>query len=504
MIWQIVPSLISFLSLMTVLLVMAKQNRKSRKVPPGPEKIPIIGNLHQVGKLPHRSLQKLSETYGDLMFLQLGSVPALVVSSAARARDIFKNHDLAISGRPTIYPMKKIAYNLSSVSTAPYGDYWREARKIMVLELMTPKRVDSFRHIRAEEVARMIERVATAATEPTPLDLSSVVFALSNTVVSRAAFGTTNNVVVDDFQRIFGQVQHLSGEIRVADFFPRLGWINKINGVDRRVDDIFRDLDSFFNKLIDEHRHRTLSDANTTHEDIIDVLLRLQKDSRQTIRITNQQLKGVLLDIFVAGTDTSAATIVWTMAELIRNPSVKEKAQQEVREIANGKAKVEETDLPKLKFLKQVIKESFRLHPPAPLLVPRETTELCIIDGKYEIPAKTRVFFNASAMSRDPRVWEKPTEFLPERFENSQVDFRGQHFELLPFGAGRRGCPGIGFSIPVVELALANLLFCFDWKLPEGISAEDVDMEEAVGITMHKNTPLCLLPSPAVTVSVSQ
>ena len=155
---------------------------------------------------------------------------------------------------------------------------------------------------------------------------------------------------------------------------------------------------------------------------------------------------------------------------------------------------VDESDLPKLSYLKQVIKESFRLHPPAPLLVPRETIEPCAIDGgKYHIPAKTRVFFNATAMSEDPAVWENPREFSPERFEDSDVDFRGQHFELLPFGAGRRGCPGINFSIPVVELAVANLLFRFNWKLPEGISAEDVDMDEALGIVMHKKTPLCLI-----------
>ena len=196
----------------------------------------------------------------------------------------------------------------------------------------------------------------------------------------------------------------------------------------------------------------------------------------------------------MAGTDSVAATIIWTMTELIRNPTVRRKAQQQVREIAKGKPMVDESDLPKLSYLKQVIKESFRLHPPAPLLVPRETIEPCAIDGgKYHIPAKTRVFFNLTAMSVDPVIWKNPREFSPERFEDSDVDFRGQHFELLPFGAGRRGCPGINFSIPVVELAVANLLFRFDWKLPEGISAKDIDMDESIGIVMHKKTPLCLI-----------
>lgn len=201
-------------------------------------------------------------------------------------------------------------------------------------------------------------------------------------------------------------------------------------------------------------------------------------------------------DVFAAGTDTSSATVEWTMAELIRNPEVKERAQQEVRKACKGKSKVEENDLQKLAYLKLIIKESWRLHPPAPLMIPRETTENCTIDDKYEISAKTRVVLNATAIGTDTKYWENPEKFYPERFLNKDIDFRGQHFELLPFGAGRRGCPGITFAVSLVELALANLLFFFDWELPQGISARDLDMEEALGITMHKKIPLCLVASP--------
>lgn len=173
---------------------------------------------------------------------------------------------------------------------------------------------------------------------------------------------------------------------------------------------------------------------------------------------------------------------------------VKRKAQQEVREIIKGKREVEETDLSKLSYLKLVIKESLRLHPPAPVLVPRETLETCIIGG-FRIPAKTRVFINAASIATDPTYWENPLEFKPERFSNSSVDFRGQNFELIPFGAGRRSCPGINFSVPLIELALANLLLQFEWSLPEGTVDEGLDMEEALGITMHKKTPLVLIAS---------
>lgn len=199
--------------------------------------------------------------------------------------------------------------------------------------------------------------------------------------------------------------------------------------------------------------------------------------------------------MFNAGSDTSSASLVWTMAELIRNPSVLKKATEEVRDAVKGKLKVEERDLPRLSYLRSVVREGLRLHPPLPLLVPRETIESCEMMG-YEIPPKTTVFVNALAIATDPKSWESPDEFQPERFLNSTVDFRGQDFEFLPFGAGRRVCPGINFGVVLIELALANLLNRFDWTLPEGMGVGDVEMEEAFGLTTHKKTPLCLIATP--------
>jgi cytochrome P450 len=214
----------------------------------------------------------------------------------------------------------------------------------------------------------------------------------------------------------------------------------------------------------------------------------------------NLQLKGIIIalllqDMFAAGTDTNFITLDWAMTALIMNPHVMEKAQAEVRSVVGDRRVVQESDLPRLNYMKAVIKEILRLHPAAPVLVPREALEDVIIDG-YNIPAKTRIYVNAWGMGRDPELWENPETFEPERFMGSGIDFKGQDFELIPFGAGRRICPAITFGIATVEIALAQLLHSFDWKLPPGLEAKDIDNTEAFGISMHRTVPLHVIAKP--------
>jgi len=192
--------------------------------------------------------------------------------------------------------------------------------------------------------------------------------------------------------------------------------------------------------------------------------------------------------------------MVWAMAELIRRPAMLRKVQEEIRAaVGGGKERVQADDMPKLRYLKMVVKETLRLHPAVPLLLPRETLRHVGICG-YDVPARTRVLVNAWAIGRDPASWggADAEEFDPGRFESGNKDdvgFGGAHFELVPFGAGRRMCPGMAMGAATVEFTLANLLYCFDWELPEGVRPEDVSMEEAGGLTVHKKTPLLLVPT---------
>ncbi|KAJ0969545.1 hypothetical protein J5N97_022422 [Dioscorea zingiberensis] len=277
----------------------------------------------------------------------------------------------------------------------------------------------------------------------------------------------------------------------LVDYFPSLGWLSSLFGLDERAKRIFMKWDGVLSQMIQQHTNKK-DRSNQKDEDFVDVLLSLKKDPNLGTNLNNEHIKALLVDMFTAGTDTSYIVLEWGMAELIRNPNVMKKLQDEVKGIASGKSMVNEHDLSEMHFLKAVIKEILRLHPPGPLLLPRESIDGCQLEG-YEIPKKTRVIINCWAIARDPKVWEKPDEFIPERFLNNPIDFKGQNYEYFPFGAGRRICPGMQFGVSTVELTLANLVYRFDWLLPDALVG-DINMAESPGITMKMMNNLHLVP----------
>lgn len=200
--------------------------------------------------------------------------------------------------------------------------------------------------------------------------------------------------------------------------------------------------------------------------------------------------------MFSAGTDTISTLLEWAMTELLRHPNVMKKLQEEGRTVGGDRTHITEDDLSNMKYLKAVIKETLRLHPPIPLLVPRESRKDIKLKG-YHIERGTRVIINAWAIARDPSYWDQPEEFKPERFLNNSIDIKGNDFQLIPFGAGRRGCPGIVYAMVANELVLANLVHQFNWTLPAGVlGLEAIDMSETVGLTMHRKTPLVAVVVP--------
>ncbi|CAL9047431.1 cytochrome P450 71A1-like [Musa acuminata AAA Group] len=485
------PFLLPVLALLSALLLAGRKARGSTaawKLPPGPAKLPLIGNLHSLGsKVLHRSLWELSKKHGPLVHLKLGRVPVVVVSSPELAKEVLKTHDHECCTRPSHISTDKFSYGRSDIALMPYGDRWRQLRKFCTVEFFSAKKINSFKGVREQETERTVKLICFHARQSLVVNLSELLLSLSCNITCRTAFGSR----IDgggDIHDILREAQALLTAFFVSDYFPLLGWVDALRGMKARLNRIFLRFDGIYQRVIDDHIDRMKQQRNGD-EDILEALLRMQKAGED---ITEDNIKGLLTNIFIGGTDTSSATVVWAMAELIRQPEMMKRTQDEVRGCVGSKGKVEESDLHQLHYLKCVIKETMRLHPPAPLMLPRETMLTIELNGCI-IPPKTMIYVNAWAIGRDPNSWERPDIFNPERFMHGSSDTKGQDFKFIPFGEGRRICPGKNLGMLVVELVLANLLYSFNWHLPLGLTKEDVDMEEAPGITVHRKSALCLM-----------
>lgn len=469
----------------------------NKNLPPSPSRLPVMGNFHQLGLFPHRNLQSLAQKHGPVMLLHFGSVPTLVLSSEDTAREVMKIQDIIFCDRPESSLNRRLLYNMKDISVAPYGEYWRQLKSICVLQLLSNKRVQSFRKLREEETALMVNKIQDLSSFSVPVDLSELFVTLTNDVSCRSAFGKKYSEEGSgrEFKKLLKEFLELLGSYSFADFVPWLGWVDRISGLDAKVDRVSKKLDEFLQGVVQEHvdKHEIQLGEKSNHiehkEDFVDILLRIQKETTHGILIKNDSVKAILLDIYAAGTDTTATVLEWAMSELFRHPYVMNMVQKEVREILGRKPDITDDDLGKMQYLRAVIKETLRLHPPIPLLVPRAAREDVKVHG-YDIAAGTMVITNAWAIGRDPTTWNEPEEFQPERFLNSSIDFKGQDFQLIPFGAGRRGCPGIAFAMATNEFVLANLLHKFDWKLPGGINGENLDMSERPSLTIQRKLPL--------------
>ncbi|GLJ31808.1 hypothetical protein SUGI_0639800 [Cryptomeria japonica] len=440
------------------------------KLPPGPRPWPLIGSIHLLGNLPHQSLTVLAKKYGSIMSLRLGSVTTVVVSSPAMAKEFLKTHDLAFATRPNCTLGKHLCYDHNNVSFAPYGAPWRQVRKLCTVELLTVKRINSFRFVREDEVSAMIASIwQESGRGAHSVDLKKSLSSITRNITCRM-FASTTYSDSDlngghGFKEMVEEMFSVAGVFCVGDFVPYLDWID-FQGIRRRMQAVHKIFDGFAEKVIEEHIHRRLGEGKSKEEDrvkdMVDVLLDMAETEGQTI--SRVQIKGIILDMLDAGIETSSTTIEWAMSELLKNRATLDRAQKEIESAIGRDRLVKESDVMSFDYLQCVVKETFRLHPPFPLLIPHESMEGCSVGG-YFIPPKTRLYVNVWAIGRAENVWEDAHQFKPERFMGCNKDVRGQDFDLLPFGTGRRGCPGISMGLSVVELALAQLLHCFDWSV---------------------------------------
>ncbi|CAJ1938003.1 unnamed protein product [Sphenostylis stenocarpa] len=479
---------------LTYLWLCRRSKKKGKRLPPGPKGLPILGSLHMLGPNPYRDLYQLAQKYGPIMYLRLGFVPTIVVSSPQAAELFLKTHDLTYASRPPNEAAKYIAWDQRNLSFGQYGSYWRNMRKMCTLELLSHAKINSFRPLREEELDLFIKHLREAANDGAAVDLSAKVSTLTADMACRMILGKKymdQDLDEKGFKAIMQEVMHLAAAPNVGEYIPFIGKLD-LQGLIKRMKVLHKIFDEFFDKIIDEHIQSEKGEDKV--KDFVDVMLGFLGTEQSEYCIERPNIKAILLDMLAASMDTSATAIEWTLSELLKNPRVMKKVQIELESVVGLKRKVEESDLEKLEYLDMVIKENMRFHPVGPLLIPRQSREDCMV-GDFFIPKNSRVIVNAWAIMRDPSAWDEAEKFWPERFEGSSIDVRGRDFQLIPFGSGRRACPGLQLGLTVVRLTVAQLVHCYDWKLPNNMLPCDLNMTEEFGLTMPRANHLVAIPT---------
>jgi len=463
------------------------------QLPPGPKPLPLVGNLLDLRGHLHHALARLERAHGPVMRLRLGLTTAVVVSSRDAAREAFAKHDRRLAARAVPDAARALGFSERSMIWLPSSDpRWKALRGIVAAHVFSPRSLAAVRAVRERKVRDLVGYLRGRVGRE--VDLGQAVYGGVLNLMSSAFFSIdVVDVGAESAQGLRKLVEAIVESIakpNVSDLVPFLrrfdlqGWRRRTA---RHYEEIFRVLDGIIDRRLAE-----ASSSRDTHGDFLDVLLELLS----TGKVARDNLTTILFDVFAAGSDTIAITVEWAMAELLRNPSTMARVRVELDSAFGSKATVEEPDAASLPYLQAVVKEAMRLHPVAPILLPHLAVEDGVEVGGYTVPKGSTVIFNVWAIMRDPGVWERPDEFLPERFldKAAGVEFRGKDFEFIPFGAGRRLCPGLPMAERVVPHIVASLLHGFDWRLPEGVFAEQLDLSEKFTTVNVLAVPLRAVP----------
>ncbi|KAJ4810795.1 Cytochrome P450 93A3 [Rhynchospora pubera] len=509
--------LVILLVTLAIILSTSKPNSKLSATIPSPVALPIIGHLHLLGHLPHQSLQRIALRHGPLFRVRLGSIDYLAINSPSTVKSFLKNHETTFANRATSTGILHLAYDGSDMSFAPYSPHWVFMRKLTMTQLLGGKTIDKLHLIRKEEIKRLLRGFYDKSRKGERVNLPKEFIGLASSIVSRMSVGRQWAGKDDELAELKTVINELEEILGLFDFKDHI-WVLKqlgklgidFQGIDSKVEEVKGKYDRMVERVLraKEAERQQLTRKKDGGEgmvkDILDLLMDVHDDENAEKKLTRENIKSYILNILAAGTSTSALTIEWALAEMMNHPNVLRKLLNELDTIVGKDRLIEESDLPRLPYLHAIIKETLRLHCPIPM-VARKGSEDCTIDGHF-VPAGTPVFVNYWAVGRDPEFWKNPLEFNPERFTGddnlNDIDFRGQHFQLLPFGTGRRMCPGITLALFVVKTGFAALVQCFDWPSAEG----SVDMTEGPGITLTRAKPLhifCCLPASLSPLPVS-
>ncbi|PWA50651.1 cytochrome P450 [Artemisia annua] len=450
--------------------------------------LPIIGHLYLLKSPLYRTFAKISDKYGPIILLNFGSRRVLLVSSPSISEECFTKNDIVFANRPNMLFGKILGNNFTSMVWAPYGDHWRNLRRLAATEILSNHRLNEFQEIRSNESRLMVHKLMLNSS---PVNMKLVFYEFTLNVMMRMIsgkryFGGDIPEVAEEgkrFKMILDEAFSLAGASNLGDYLPMLNWFGA-NGLEKKLIALQKKKDAFFQLLIEQLRKQKGGEAgtNTKKKTMIEVLLSLQESDPEYY--TDDMIKSFVLILLSAATETSAGTMEWALSLLLNNPHVLEKAQSEIDLRVGRNRYIEESDIPNLPYLRCIINETMRMYPAAPLLAPRSSSQDCVVAG-YHIPRGTMLLVNQWAIHNDPTLWTDPKRFNPDRFEGLEGARDG--FKLMPFGSGRRNCPGESLALRLVGLTLGILVQCFDW---ERISEDMVDMTEGAGLTMPKVEPL--------------
>ncbi|GAA0186108.1 oxygenase [Lithospermum erythrorhizon] len=500
---ELVSSLVSVaIVLLTALgiVLWAKVSNLKRKLPPGPPGWPVFGHMFNLGSDPHMATAKLGERYGPVIWLRLGSINTMVILSAKAAAEFFKNHDLSFADRKIIGTMHSHDYHQSSLALAPYGSFWRMLRRICTVEMFVQKKInetESFRRKCVDDMMLWIEEEANNVMEEGGgIQVTRFIFLASfnmvgNLMLSRDLVDPKSKTASEFYTAMMG-VMEWSGKPNISDLFGFLKSFD-LQGLKRKNDRDMGKAMEIVSAFVKE-RMNEQKEGQEKRKDFLDVLLEFEGNGKdEPDKLSEHNINVFILEMFLAGSETTSSTAEWVLTELLHHPEEMTKVQAEIDKVVEAGKKFEEKDIDKLPYLQAVVKEGLRLHPPIPFLIPRRATcDANFMD--YQIPTNTQVLVNAWAIGRDPDCWDDPTSFKPQRFIGSKVDYKGQNFEYIPFGAGRRMCVGISLGHRMLHFMLGSLLHEFDWELDGSIKGKPIDMRERVGSTMRKFVPLKAVP----------
>ncbi|KAL2489259.1 Cytochrome [Forsythia ovata] len=487
-------NLFAYIPLLFALYIFTKHFlHKLRNHPPSPIlNLPIIGHLYLLKKPLYRSLAKLSERYGPVLLLQFGSRPVLVVSSPSAAEECLNKNDIIFANRPRMISAKHIGNNYTSLVWSSYGDHWRNLRRISSLEILSTHRLQMLQNIRTDEVKGLIKRLYRDSEEKRVVDMKTAFYEMTMNVLMRMIagkryFGENVEEIEEGkrFREILIETLRL-GSTSMADFLPVVRWLG-LGGMEKKLMVLQKKRESFMQELVEQCKRRLGSANNGDSEmgekkkTMIEVLLTLQE--KEPDYYTDGIIRDLMLVLLGAGTDSSSGTMEWALSGLLNNPELLKKAQMEIDNHVGQERLIDESDIANLPYLRCIINETLRMYPPGPMVI-HESSEDCIVGG-YRVSRGTMLLVNFWAIHNDPKIWEDSRIFKPERFQGLESTRDG--YKLLPFGSGRRGCPGEGLAVRMVGLGLGSVIQCFDL---ERVGKELVDMAEGTGLNLPKAQPL--------------